>query len=105
MKAHDLLYIPRGLFHGKVSNTADFLPGAEIEIKAEIIGFELKDTAVVMFSNISEEYFRFLDARARGGNIISSVTGEPINHPTNVQGGYGYFNTHNPSIRQVVIKD
>jgi len=79
--------------------------GSEIEIKAEIIGFELKDTAVVMFSNISEEYFRFLDARARGGNIISSVTGEPINHPTNVQGGYGYFNTHNPSIRQVVIKD
>lgn len=76
-----------------------------IEFTSELLGFDLKDTATVMFSNISEEYFRFLDARQRGGSIIASVTGEPINHPTNVQGGYGFFNTHNPSLLEVEIKE
>ncbi|MGB0430421.1 MAG: DUF4249 family protein [Bacteroidia bacterium] len=75
-----------------------------IEINTEIIDFNFTDTMVFMFSNISEDYFRFLDARQRGGNIISSITGEPINHPTNIQGGYGFFNSHNPSLRQIVIK-
>ncbi len=56
------------------------------------------DTIALFFSNISEGYFRFLDARQRTGGIISSATSEPINHPTNVQGGLGYFNAHNPSI-------
>lgn len=76
-----------------------------IAINSEVLGFDLGDTVAVMLSNISEDYFRFLNARKRGGNIVSSLTGEPINHPTNVQGGYGYFNTHNPSIRQTIIKD
>lgn len=79
--------------------------GSTIEFSSEIIGYDFKDTVTVMFSNISESYFRFLDARQRGGGIISSVTGEPINHPTNVQGGYGYFNTHNPSLTQVILDE
>jgi len=79
--------------------------GSTIEFSSEIIGYDFNDTVTVMFSNISESYFRFLDARQRGGGIISSVTGEPINHPTNVQGGYGYFNTHNPSLTQVVLDE
>ncbi len=76
----------------------------KIEVSEEIIGFEMPDTALVMFSNISEDYFRYLDARKRGGSILASLTGEPVNHPSNVVGGYGFFNTHNPSIRQVIIK-
>ena len=79
--------------------------GSTIEFSSEIIGYDFNDTVTVMFSNISESYFRFLDARQRGVGIISSVTGEPINHPTNVQGGYGYFNTHNPSLTQVVLDE
>lgn len=56
------------------------------------------DSVVLFFSNISEGYFRFLDARQRTGGIISSASSEPINFPTNVIGGLGYFNAHNPSI-------
>ncbi|MFY0673031.1 MAG: DUF4249 family protein [Bacteroidia bacterium] len=75
-----------------------------IEIQEEIVGYNMPDTALVMFSNISEDYFRYLDARRRGGSILASLTGEPVNHPSNVVGGYGYFNTHNPSLIQVIVK-
>jgi hypothetical protein len=60
------------------------------------------DTVAFFFSNISEEYFRFLDARQRTGSIISSAGNEPINHPTNVIGGLGYFNANNPSVVFVI---
>lgn len=72
---------------------------------AEILDQDFGDTVAVMLSNISEEYFKFLDARKRVGGILASVTGEPINHPSNVVGGYGFFNTHNPSISIVAIKE
>ncbi|MBI1183322.1 DUF4249 family protein [bacterium] len=75
----------------------------QINFEAEIMGFQIPDTAVVMLSNISESYFRYLDARKRGGSILASITGEPVNHPSNVQNGYGYFNTYNPSIQQVIV--
>lgn len=77
---------------------------SNITVTDEIIGFDFGDTVAVMLSNISEDYFRFLNARKRGGNIVSSLTGEPINHPTNIEGGYGYFNTHNPSITQAIVE-
>lgn len=57
------------------------------------------DTIAFLFTNISEGYFRFLDSRQRTGGIISSATSEPINHPTNIVGGLGYFNAQNPSIK------
>lgn len=75
-----------------------------IAVSTEIIGFEMPDTAIVMLANISEDYFRYLDARQRGGSILSSLTGEPVNHPSNVQNGYGFFNTYNPVFKQVIIK-
>ena len=56
------------------------------------------DTLAFYFSNISEGYFRFLDARQRTGGIIASLTSEPVNLPTNVEGGLGYFNAQLPSI-------
>lgn len=62
------------------------------------------DTVAFLFSNVSEGYFRFLDSRQRTGGIIASATSEPINHPTNVSDGFGYFNAHRPSI-DLVIKE
>ncbi len=56
------------------------------------------DTVVFMLTNISEGYFRFLDARQRTGGIIASATGEPVNHPTNIENGYGFFNIHLPHL-------
>jgi len=62
------------------------------------------DTIVSSLSNISEGYFNYLSARKRGGNMISSLMGEPINYPTNIVGGYGFFTTHFPDIRILSLK-
>ncbi len=58
-----------------------------------------KDSLLVLLSNISEGYYNFLESRERSGNILSEITNEPVNYPSNVNNGLGYFNTHYPSIR------
>lgn len=57
------------------------------------------DSLMVSLSNISEGYYSFLKSRERSGSLLSQITNEPINYPSNINGGYGYFNTHNPSFR------
>ncbi len=59
----------------------------------------IQDSLVVLLSNISEGYYNFLEARERSGNLLSDITNEPVNYPSNVNNGLGYFNTHYPSIR------
>ncbi len=63
--------------------------------------FATSETIVLAVSHISEGYFRFLEARRRSGGILSSLSNEPVNHPTNVEGGYGYFSAHRPQLRIV----
>ena len=63
------------------------------------------DTIAFLFSNVSEDYFRFLDSRQRTGGIIASATSEPINTPTNIQGGLGFFNVHKPSITLIIKEE
>jgi len=58
-----------------------------------------KDSLMVSLSNISEGYYSFLVSRERSGNILAEVTNEPINYPSNVENGLGYFNTHYPSLQ------
>ena len=62
----------------------------------------VNDTIAVSLSHVSEGYFRFLDARRRTGGLVSSLANEPVNHPTNVIGGLGFFSAHQP--RVVVIE-
>ena len=62
-----------------------------------------QDTVYVAISNISEGYYNYLNARIRSGGLFTSVSREPVNHPTNVIGGYGFFTTHIPSLRVVKV--
>ena len=62
----------------------------------------VNDTIAVSLAHISEGYFRFLDARRRTGGLVSSLANEPVNHPTNVIGGLGFFSAHQP--RAVVVE-
>lgn len=62
------------------------------------------DTIAVVLSNISKGYFEFLTAYQKSGNVLNQITGEPINFPTNIANGYGYFNTHNPDARIFMLK-
>ena len=57
------------------------------------------DTIAFFFSNITEGYFRFLDVRQRFGGILSDS--EPVNFPTNVVGGLGYFTFNRPQVKIV----
>jgi len=57
------------------------------------------DSIAVTLSNISNTYFDYLKYRSTGGNILTQLNLEPINYPTNVTNGYGFFNAHFPDIK------
>ncbi|NJC26306.1 DUF4249 family protein [Neolewinella antarctica] len=57
------------------------------------------DVLVVALSNISETYYRYLQAQASADNFLALLTQEPVSSPTNVRGGLGFFNTHFPDGR------
>lgn len=57
------------------------------------------DSVVVSLANVSEDYYAFLLARSRSGNLLSDITNEPINYPSNVNDGLGFFNAYYPSLR------
>lgn len=56
------------------------------------------DSIAVSISNISEGYYDFLKAREKSTGLLTSITNEPINYPSNIKGGLGYFNTHFPDV-------
>lgn len=76
-----------------------------IENSIEIYDVEPNiDTLYISLSNITEEYYNYLSLRERGGSIFNQITNEPINYPTNVEGGYGYFNLVIPDIKTVYLE-
>lgn len=58
-----------------------------------------KDSIVVTLSNINESYYKYLNFKVGGGNIFNQLNIEPVNYPTNIVNGYGFFNTHFPDIK------
>jgi len=66
--------------------------------------FAVGDTVLVGLSNIPKKYFEFLTAYKKSGNLFSQLISEPINLPSNVEGGYGYFTMTIPKFKTVVIE-
>lgn len=62
------------------------------------------DTIAVSLSNISEDYFRFMQLRIDNRFSLVEFLGEPINYPTNVKGGRGFFNLYVPDVRFFVLE-
>jgi hypothetical protein len=62
------------------------------------------DTIAVSLSNISEEYYRFMELRQDNRFSLVEYLGEPVNYPTNVIGGKGFFNLYIPDIRTFVLE-
>lgn len=73
--------------------------------KTETLEVQTSDTLVVAISNISEPYYRYLELYQKSNGIINQLTGEPINLPTNIQNGYGFFNAHNPTVQVFKISE
>lgn len=62
------------------------------------------DTIAFTLSNISEEYYRFMQLRLENRLNLMDFLGEPVNYPSNVVGGKGYFNLHAPDIKVFVLE-
>lgn len=65
----------------------------------QLVNVSNTDTIAVTVSHITKGYYEFLSAYKRSSSLFNQLSGEPINYPTNVEGGYGYFNTHFPEVR------
>ncbi|MCG8307044.1 MAG: DUF4249 domain-containing protein [Cytophagales bacterium] len=67
--------------------------------------FSSQDTVLVSMANISREYFEFLELRDNHQRLWLDALGEPVNYPTNVHNGLGFFNVHVPDIRFFLLED
>lgn len=61
------------------------------------------DTIAVSLSNISREYYDFMTLRLDNRFSFVEFISEPINYPSNVVGGKGYFNLYVPDVRFFVF--
>jgi len=66
--------------------------------------YGLGDTVVVALSNIGESYYKFQDMRSDNRYSFIEYLSEPVNYPTNVEGGRGFFNLYIPDIRVFVLQ-
>ncbi len=68
------------------------------EGRVELSNVSPTDSLVVTISNISADYYQFLELRKTSSNFFTELTKEPVNYPTNVENGLGFFNTHFPDL-------
>ncbi len=62
------------------------------------------DSIAVSLSNVSKEYYDFLKLRMDNRFSLVEYLGEPVNYPSNVVGGKGYFNLYVPDFRAFVLE-
>ncbi len=67
----------------------DFIPG---------------DTIAVSLSNISKEYFDFINLRQENRFSFVEYLSEPVNYPSNVIGGKGFFNLYIPDVETFILE-
>lgn len=67
--------------------------------------FSEGDTVAVFLSNISKEYHDFIKLRIDNRFSFVEFLGEPVNYPSNVQGGKGFFNLYLPDVRLFTLSE
>jgi hypothetical protein len=66
--------------------------------------FSAGDTIAVSLSSVTQEYFQFLKLRQENRFSFIEYLSEPVNYPSNVVGGKGYFNLYVPDFRIFVLE-
>lgn len=66
--------------------------------------FSAGDTIAVYLSNISEEYYRYMETRLENRFGLFEFVSEPVNYSTNVIGGRGFFNLYIPDIHFIILE-
>jgi hypothetical protein len=85
------LFVPKQI---ALFTTSDAVNG-KIE-KDVTLQVEPNDTVLIQVGQIDKAYYDYLAAYKRTGALINQLTGEPINLPSNISSGYGYFSLYNP---------
>jgi hypothetical protein len=85
------------LINDLVYNTND------ISIELNLKGVSTTDTIGVTLANISQGYYNYLSAQDKIDGIIGQLFREPVNVPTNVSNGYGYFSAYDPDVKVIDI--
>jgi len=62
------------------------------------------DTIAVSLSNISSDYYDFLKLRVDSRFSLVQYLSEPVNYPSNINGGKGFFNLYIPDVRVFVLE-
>jgi len=63
------------------------------------------DTIAVTISNIDKDYYDFMKLREDTRFGFAAVLGEPINYPTNVLGGLGFFTLYSSDRRIFTLEE
>jgi hypothetical protein len=63
------------------------------------------DTLAVMLSNVEEDYYNFMKLREDTRFGLAAAIGEPINYPSNVEGGLGFFSLYAPDVRVFILEN
>ncbi|MGD1848781.1 MAG: DUF4249 family protein [Salibacteraceae bacterium] len=63
-----------------------------------------QDSMAVSVSNISQEYYNYLQQWKKRNNSPGDLLSEPVTLPTNIRNGYGFFTTHYPDVRVLSLK-
>ncbi len=85
--------------------TDENLDGTLFSRDRRLVDIGVSDTIGVSVANISQGYYDFLERYGRSNNPITRIAGEPIDFPTNVTNGYGYFTTHIPDLHVFDLND
>lgn len=88
------------LFEDKIFNGQDY---SEV-FRAAPQDFVPGDSVAVSLANVSQEYYQFLKLRMENKLGLVEMLSEPINYPTNIKGGRGFFNLHLPDVRVMVLE-
>jgi hypothetical protein len=83
----------------------DFDANGHLSRNEQLVGVSIDDTIACTVAHITKGYYEFLTAYKRSSSLFNQLSGEPINYPTNVENGYGYFCTQFPDIRIYALPD
>lgn len=107
-------HVTRDNFEERVLNprvTTKMLDDAAFEdgVKSDnfkILWDEVKpgDTLAVTLSNIDKDYYDFMKLREDTRFGLAQALGEPINYPSNIEGGLGFFNLYVPDVRVFTLE-
>ncbi|HEX6893450.1 MAG TPA: DUF4249 family protein, partial [Chryseolinea sp.] len=62
------------------------------------------DTIAVSLSNISSDYYDFLKLRVDNRFSFVEYLSEPVNYPSNIIGGRGFFNLYIPDVKVFILE-